>query len=104
MKFVDELNHIDTQDDDLWNAEKLPALEGAVSNPQANKAADSRRKALVHFWNESLRHSQRTQANFDLMLRIASKRKTAKWWLDRNLTRLDDTDVGQYILEHLVSQ
>src|SRR5260221_12553567 len=78
MKFIDDIKHIDSLEDALWT---LPDFESGTQ-PQQNLAADNRRKAVVHFWNEKLTMSQRTQENYDILLAAVSRQLNPIWWIE----------------------
>src|SRR6266700_6079261 len=78
MRFIDDLNHIDTLEDALWT---LPEFESG-SEKQRGLAGDICRKAIVHFWNESLTFSQRTQENYDIILAAVSRQLNPVWWIE----------------------
>ena len=78
MKTIDERNRIATTEDALWNA---PQFESGTEK-QRSYAADLLRKTVVHFWNEKLTFSQRTQANYDILIKAVSEKRDPVWWIE----------------------
>ncbi len=79
MKTIDERHRIETTEDTLWS---IPAnFEGGTEKQRAY-AADILRKSVAHFWNEELTFSQRTQANYDILLAAVAEKRNPVWWIE----------------------
>lgn len=78
MKTI-ENNKIETTEDTLWY---VPQGFVGGTEKQQSYAANLLRKAVVHFWNEMLTRSQRTQENYDILIAAISEKKDPIWWIE----------------------